>query len=285
MSFDVDAVDINWGDGNLENDSLEDDYYHEYSLAGDYHITVKVTNRGSLYCQSEFDVQATYNINNGLTWNIPTWLNTPTHFEPTITGDVDEITKVEYIFDGNIIFTTTTYTDNFDYTFTTPGPHVVTQRITYDNIFEIATQEQPYTLYFDSIVDFIKGEGTCGPNFIDNSLVGNGGITEYFWSIKYNGDIIASYTSTTHTQWEYSWPYIGLFTVSHKIKDSEGHQFGIEKTYDVTQCPGGESTESFGGSGGGWTETVYVEKEFPKLKVKKLEEIDEYNININIKLI
>lgn len=282
MSFDTDAVELNWGDSNIETLPLESDYHHEYTLAGDYHIIIKVTNRGGLYCQSEFDVQASYTIIPGLTWPIPVFRTIPVVFTPNITGDTDQITDVSYSINGVEMYTGLQFDETFTHTFNSPGPFVVKQKIVYDNIFEVTTIETNYTVYIDSIANFYKDSGTCGPIFIDNSIIGNGSIQEYYWAIKFEDEIIAEYTGDS--SWEYTWTHIGIFTVIHKIKDSEGHQFGIERIYEVTECPGQiVEPDTGGGGGGGWTQTVYVEREFPKLTLEKLDDVNE-SININIKL-
>jgi hypothetical protein len=281
MSFEPNSVEINWGDGNIETVSLESDYHHEYVLAGDYHIIVKVTNRGNLYCQSEFDVQAVFTIVPGLTWPIPVFREYSVTFTPNITGDVEQITDVSYNINGVETYAGLQYSESFSHTFNFPGPFTIRQKITYDNIFETTVIYQDYIVYIDSIANFYKDAGTCGPDFIDNSIVGNGSIQEYYWAVKFNDEIIAEYTGDS--SWEYTWPYIGIFTVIHKIKDSEGHQFGIERTYEVTECSGQIQPDSGGGGGGGWTQTVYVEREFPKLSVEKLIDVNEH-INIDMKL-
>jgi len=227
MEFGNDAVEINWGDSNIETVPLEDDYYHEYDSAGDYHIIVKVKNLGNLYCQSEFDVQSTFTIVPGLLWNLPVYRTVSKTFTPNITGDTDQIISVSYDINGVETYTNLQYNQPFTHTFTSPGPFTIRQKITYDNIFETATIYQDYIVYIDSIANFYKGEGTCGPDFIDNSVIGNAPLTEYYWAIIFNSEVIAEYTGDD--SWEYMWPYIGTFTVQHKIKDSEGNQFGIER--------------------------------------------------------
>lgn len=282
MSFEPNSTEINWGDGTIETVPLDSDYHHEYTLAGDYHIIVKVTNRGNLYCQSEFDVQASFTITPGLTWPIPVFRTFPVTFTPNITGDIEQITSVSYSINGVETYTDLQYDETFTHTFDSPGPFIITQSIIYDNIFEVSTINTNYTVYIDSVANFYKDAGTCGPDFIDNSIIGNGSITEHYWAVKFNDEIIAEYTGDS--SWEYTWPYIGVFTVIHKIKDSEGNQFGIERIYDVTECPGQiVEGDNGGGGGGGWTQTVYVEREFPKLSVEKLVDVNEH-INIDIRL-
>lgn len=283
MSFPPDCVTIDWGDTNIDVEDLEDEYPHEYDLAGDYHIAVTVQNRGGLICTSEMDVQATFNIVPGLTWPMPVWRNNEITFTPNITGDIGEITDVSYAVNGTYLYTGLNYDQGFFHTFNTPGPHIITQKITYDNVFEISEIEQNFTVYLDTIANFYKGDGQCGPDFIDNSIVGNGSITNYYWSVEFNGINIAEHESSTSDSWEYNWPYIGTFKVVHKVKDSEGSEFGIERIFEVDECPGSK-VEVIGGGGGGWAQTVYVDKPLPTLKLKKLEEIDERVININVKV-
>jgi len=280
MEFQDDSITVDWGDSNIEIFDFVDSMNHIYDEPGDYHISVMVENVSGLTCQSEFDVQSDAIINEGLTWTIPSYKNQPITFNPNITGDTLQIISVSYNINGDDIYTGLYYDESFQHTFTEPGPHTITQDIIVDNVYGTTHIIKDYTVYLDSIANFYKDDGTCGPIFIDNSIVGNGNITEHYWAIKYDGEIISEYTGDS--SWEYTWPYIGIFTVLHKIKDSEGNQFGIERTYDIKKCPGSKE-ESGGGGGGGWTQTVYVEKEFPKLSVKKIDEIDERNININIK--
>lgn len=282
MSFQPDCITIDWGDSQILTYDIESEYYHEYDLAGDYHITITATNRGNLSCTSEHDVQATFIINPGLIWSIPSWVNIQATFEPRITGDVDQISGVTYAINDIDTYFDFDYDTTFYHTFTKPGPHKITQKITYDNIFETTTISQDYIIYLDTVANFYKDIGTCGPIFIDNSIVGNGKIEEYYWSVIFQEEIIAEYTSLFNSSWEYNWPYPGIFKIQHKVKDSEGNQFGIERVYEVDECSGGKK-EVIGG-GGGWVEQVFVEKEFPKLKITKLEELDERIINIGIKM-
>lgn len=282
LDFPSDSVTIDWGDLNVEVYDMLDEYLHSYDDPGDYHVTITVENSDSLTCISEFDVQVDAEVNGGLTWGIPSFMDVQNTFVPNITGDVIQINEVRYDIDGVETYIGLGYDDSFNHTFTTVGPHVVTQKIEVDNIYGTSYVNTDFTIYLDSIANFYKGEGVCGPDFIDNSIVGNGSIQEYYWAIKFENEKIAEYTGDS--SWEYTWPHIGVFTVLHTIKDSEGNEFGLERIYDVTECPGGGTgqPEVIGG-GGGWTQTEYIEREFPKLKVTKLEELDEQSINISVK--
>ena len=288
MSFDSDCVVIDWGDLVVETVDLEDEYYHSYVLAGEYHIIVKVYNRGNLFCQSEFDIQASFTIINGLIWVPPVYKGTTTTYTPTITGDTEQIIKVSYLINNILTYDDMDYDESFDHIFTTFEPHEITQVILYDNIYAEVVQSETYTIYLDSIANFYKEDGVCGARFVDNSNIGNGPVTNYYWGVKYDGSIVAEISSNDVVEWEYNWPYEGIFTIIHKITDTTGSEFGIERIYDIETCYG--SSASSGGSdnlggGNGWVETKYIERKFPKLKVKKIKEIDEKNINMSIKLI
>jgi len=281
MSFDVNCVNIDWGDTNIEIDDIDDYYDHEYDHAGDYHIIVKVYNRCGFHCQSEFDVTASFNISNGLTWINPIYKDNISTYTPAISGDTFQIIEVDYFINGVLEYSALDFDESFDHIFNDCAPHEIIQRIKYDNITGDKYQSETYTVYLDTIADFYKDDGTCGPLFVDNSNIGNCPAQEYYWYIKYNGEVIAEQTSLNET-WEYNWPYTGTFTVGHKVIDSFGNEFGLERIYEVNECGTGSSNDG-GSGGGGWVETKYIEIELPKMIVKKVEEIDEHRLNINIK--
>jgi len=287
MSFDDDCVNIDWGDFNIDIEDLEDEYPYTYGLSGDYHITVQVYNRGGLYCQSEFDVSSTFNIVNGLDWTNPVYKGISSTYTPSISGDTFQIIEVDYFINGIIEYTGLDYDESFNHTFNGDGPHTIKQRILYDNISGNEYQEQDFTVFLGSIANFYKEDGVCGPRFVDSSNIGNGPATNHYWGIKFDGDIIAEVNSVDLIEWEYNWPYEGTFTVIHKVKDNFGNEFGLERIYNVEKCNDGSGTGTGdmvgGGGGGGWVQTQYIEIEFPKLKVEKIEEIDETKLNISIK--
>ena len=271
MEFQNNCIEVDWGDSIIETFDFIENMTHIYDEPGDYHIIITLENTSGVSCSSEFDVQAYAIIDDGLTWNIPSYRNLPITFTPVISGDISQILSVTYNINGVETYTNLQYDESFQHTFANPGPHTVTQDIIVDNVYEISHIITDFTVYLDSISNFFKDdEGTCGPVFVDSSIVGNGNITEYYWAVKFDNEIISEYTGDS--SWEYLWPHTGLFTVIHKIKDSEENQFGIERIYDVQVCPGSA------GDNGGWAQTVYVQKDPPKLKVTKVKEIDEIKI-------
>ena len=282
MSFDINSINIDWGDTNIDTENLQNEYSHTYLDAGDYHIIVKVYNRGNDYCQSEFDVTSDFNIINGLNWIYPVYNNVSSTYTPAISGDTYQIINVDYFIDNVLTYTGLDYNETFNHTFTSYGPHEIKQRILYNSLSGTEYKEETFTIFLESIASFTKEEGYCGPRFVDNSSVGNGPITDYYWGVKYNGNIVAEVNSNDLLEWEYNWANEGTFTVIHKIKDSFGNEFGLERIYNVEKCNSGTGNNGSGG-GGGWVQTQYIEKEFPKLKVEKIKEIDEMKLNISIK--
>ncbi len=268
-----DTLSIDWGDGSIENGlTIVDGFWnHNYSIAGDYHIIVRVENRlDRLPCEVFFDVHVVINVVNGLQWDEPVYINTPNQYNPDIGGDTSSITGVDYYIDGNLIYSNLAWDESFSYTFDVSTNHTIRQCIKYNDGIDDKIQCEDFLVTMASIASFIDEDHQCGKMFVSNSVAGFPPITNYKWFIMDGPLILAQVEGMTYDTFYYAWPYPGEYQVRLEITDSNGSSSNITKNFTIYTCP------SIGGGSGGMggssiTHTVYKDRPLPVIEIKKVE--------------
>jgi hypothetical protein len=272
-------VSINWGDGNIETFPLSaSPFPHIYGIAGNYIVSVELTNASGLKCQSIFTTAVPYEVFNGLLWDDPATLSIPEMYTPSISGDLARIQGVNYYIDGVLTHIDFAYNTEFEHTFTEPGNHVIRQCIKFNDGFANQVQCKDFIIELDTVANYTSSDYDCGLVFSDITTAGRPPITRYQWDVMEGAFILAHVEGTNYQDWYYSWPYKGTFRVRMAITDSNDRTSSITKEYIVDNCPGAGSG---GGSGGGspwvYAETKYIKTNEPicSITITSIDGIDK----------
>jgi len=269
------SIEINWGDGTIDSNLniVDSPFNHSYTTIGDYDIYITLYNSDMLECIYHITAHIIYNVNNGLTWTEPVYLNQSKEYIPNITGDVQRISKVDYHIDGILTYPDLLYTEHFNHTFISPGSHIIRQCISYNDGFNDVVKCEDFTINIGSIAHFFESEYGCGLVFESDSIIGSPPVQNYQWDVIYNNNVISHLEGQTLNRFYYSFPYVGVFRVRLQITD----QYNIssyEREYDITECQG--SCQDNGGSSGGSSPWVYKEykENIPVIKIVNITDKD-----------
>lgn len=253
---------------------------HIYSTADSYTIHIDVANESLLMCYQDINIDAYYNVYNGLYWGTPVDINTPNTYTPEISGSLAQITGIDYYIDGSLEYENYTYNQSFNHVFTTPGNHTIRQCIKYNDGFDNQIQCQDFIVKLDTKANFMSSDYDCGLVFTDTSVIGNPPVVKYQWDVTDGLFVLAHVEGTAYSDWYYSWPYKGTFHVRLAVTDSNGTTSSITKEYIVSECINGSSDGSGGGDSGGspwiYSETKYkaVNEPLPVVHIINIDDCD-----------
>jgi hypothetical protein len=278
------AIDISWDDGTFSNNLplSASPFNHIYTTPNDYNISITATNYNSLSCNILFNTHITYSVNNGLVWTQPVYIDETTSFMPEITGDVLQISGVDYYVDGVLKYENRHYSQGFDIVFDVSNDHTVKQCIKYFDGFTNQIQCQDFYIIMASITNFSSQDYQCGKKFINTSVVGKPPIINYQWDITDGSFVLAHTEGSIYNEFYYAWPYPGTFHVRLAITDSNNNISSVTKVYVVDKCSIAENSGS-GGMGGSLIEhKVYIDKPLPIVNIIYIEDEEIKNKEIDV---
>jgi hypothetical protein len=234
--------------------------------------------------------QLTWSVTNGLTWQIPVYINNAVTYTPTVSGNVEYISKITYNIDDYVLLDNLSYNETFVYMFELSDTHIITQNIYYNNGFEQSIQSVNFTIIMSPIADFVVVDNSYGNEYTSDSEPGKQPIIYYKWKVYLYDVEVASYEGELADVFKYSWPAAGEYKVYHEIVDALNQTASIIKNYTVTSPPTPQPTPqpiaSVGNIGTRTkSQTVYVETPPPTIKATLVNETSVNNFNVTVKII
>ena len=277
------GIEIDWGDGFVETglDISNSPFEHTYITSGDFDIYTTLTNSDGLQCVDHDMIHITHNVGNGLSWLAPVYQNQDTEYIPNITGSTNKIQGVDYYVDGVLTYTDLGSNESFHHTFATNGTHIIKQCISYNDGFNDLVKCEEYSVNMGLISHFDELSYGCGMVFESNSIVGSPPVINYEWEVRHDNDVISSLSGDTQNLFYFAFPFIGVFRIKLSITD-QNHTAQYEREYNIQECPGSNTNES-GGSSGGGSPWIYKEHEsLPVIQIVDIKAADNKKIKFLI---